>query len=296
MFRRVPVDYERERWFTPDDDFLDLDWTRNGSKSLVVLLHGLEGSTYSQYIRGSTALFSSDQWDVLALNFRSCSGEINKQLKMYHHGDYDDVHWVIQKIVDEYDYQWIGLVGFSLGGNVLIKYFSEQGQVIPKEVAAGVAISVPCDLHSSSEALDEFRNILYTQRFRQELKLKMKLKEEQYPTVVDTSRWKEVKNWKDFDNIFTCSIYPFRDALEYYEQGSANQYLESVNLPCLIINAYNDPFLREPSYPTSIAEKKPNIFLELPKFGGHVGFLEHQKRYSYVEERALHFLTEMRTN
>ena len=288
------MNFERERWSTPDDDFLDLDWMRQDSKSLVILLHGLEGSSYSQYIRGSTSLFIARGWDVLAFNFRSCSGEINRQLKMYHHGDYEDLEFVLEELVESGQYNWIGLVGFSLGGNVLIKYFSERRYAIPEPVKAGVAVSVPCDLHSSSAALDEFRNILYTMRFRQELKVKLKLKEEQYPTILDSTRWKEVKTWQDFDNLFTCSIYPFKNAGEYYDQGSANHFLDRVEMPMLIVNAKNDPFLQEPSYPFDFADKK-NIFLEVPDYGGHVGFLLHNETYSYVEQRAFEFLEEIRT-
>ncbi|MDH3649974.1 MAG: hypothetical protein OEQ53_09830, partial [Saprospiraceae bacterium] len=181
--------------------------------------------------------------------------------------------------------------GFSLGGNVIIKFTAIKRHQL-KRIKAVIAISTPCDLASSSKALDRWDNQIYSWRFRRSLLKKFKQKALQYPNLLELSKFDKVKTWHDFDNVFTTKLTGFRDADEYYAQGSANNFLAYVTVPTFILNATNDPFLEEPSYPRRIANESPFIHLEMPKYGGHVGYWYPGRGQSYAEERCLAFLEE----
>ena len=293
LFRNVHMLYERERVELDDGDFLDLDWCMRGNERLILLCHGLEGSADSQYMKGMALAALNAGWDVLALNFRSCSGEMNRKLKMYHHGDITDLKWVIQRILGALPYRSIALCGFSLGGNVILKYLGTEGCEVPKQIVGGVAISVPCDLATSSEALDRWDNYLYTRRFRRSLLKKFKLKEEVYPGTLDLSIYHRIKTWSDFDNTYTTKLTPFNSAVEYYEQGSAKNFIQAISRPTLILNATNDPFLQAQSYPTLICSDHKSVYLEMPSEGGHVGFWHQSNKPAYSENRALEFFSEL---
>lgn len=288
LMRRVQITFERERFDTPDGDFIDVDWACRNSDRLAILCHGLEGTSQSQYMCGMTQACHDHKWDVLALNFRSCSSEINRSLKMYHHGDTSDLKFLIDQVVGPRNYADVALIGFSLGGNVVLKYLGTEAN-IPNWILGGSAISVPGHLSSSSAALDEWQNTLYTLRFRRSLKKKLIQKSAQFPDVLPMDRLSDCKTWREFDHTFTTIINSFESADEYYEQGSANNYLEKIEKPALIINAWNDPFLRLPSYPIDFARKSTHVVLETPTFGGHVGFWKPGDRYSYAEIRSLKF-------
>ena len=289
LFRKVSVLTQRQRITTPDADFLDLDWARRGHRRLAILCHGLEGNSQSQYMRGMIRACHDHEWDALALNFRSCSGEINKTLHMYHHGETGDLDYVINEIVGKMDYTHVALIGFSLGGNVILKYLGTTPQ-IPDWIVGGAAISVPGHLASSAAALDEWQNQLYSLRFRLSLRKKLKQKAEQYPGVLPMHKLGSCKTWAEFDGTFTTIINSFESAYEYYEQGSANNFLSGIHKPALIINALNDPFLRPPSYPIELGEKNGHVHLHTPLKGGHVGFWYPGQRHSYAEKKSLSFL------
>ena len=287
------MQYERERVNLPDGDFLDLDWILRDHDRLLILCHGLEGGSDSKYIQGMAQAASDRKWDILALNFRSCSGEINRRLRMYHHGEIEDLKFIIDRILEQLNYRQISLCGFSLGGNVVIKYLGIHGDEVPVPVKNGVAISVPCDLAGSSRALDKWQNYLYTQRFRKSLKQKFIKKEEMFPGTLNLDKYHRVIKWVDFDNTYTTQLTPFDSAAEYYEQGSAKNYIVGVRRPTLIINAENDPFLTDRSYPVDLCRNHQQVLLEIPKEGGHVGFWHTSRRIAFSESRALTFLKEM---
>ncbi len=288
--RNVQFAYERERIHLPDGDFLDLDWRMDKFDRLLILCHGLEGSAQSQYVLGMARIAFEHNWDVLAINFRSCSGEMNHKLRMYHHGEITDLRFIIDRIIDKMDYREISLCGFSLGGNVILKYFGTLGEGVPAPVKKGVAISVPCDLASSSAALDRWDNYLYTRRFRRSLYRKFLAKEERFPGTLALDKYRKVKTWKEFDNTYTTQLTPFTTASEYYEQGSAKNFIAGIRRPTLILNAKNDPFLAPASYPYALCDGHSDVYLQTPLRGGHVGFWHSENKPAYTEKRALEFI------
>lgn len=292
LFRKVwAVEYERERLITPDDDFLDLDWSRIGSRKLVIGLHGLEGSSESQYIRGLTRIFNDHQWDTVALNFRSCSGEMNRQRQMYHSGETSDLHFVLHTLIARKEYDEIVLVGFSLGGNVALKYTGEQGPNLPPEVKKVVGVSVPMELASCSIQIERTSNYVYIKRFMNELKRKFRLKQHLYPDI-DADRIFRARGFSDFDDAFTAPVHGFSGAEDYWQRASSRPFLPRICVPTLIINAQDDSFLSDLAYPYEEVEQNPYLHLLVPKFGGHVGFHQrHPKGYYWTEERILAFVT-----
>ena len=277
---RLPV---RERIQTPDDDFLDLDWYKQGSTRCVIISHGLEGNTQRSYILGMAKTFFQDGYDVLTWNFRGCSGEVNRQLRFYHSGATDDLHTVVSHASQEYELLF--LVGFSLGGNLTLKYLGEE--LVPSAVKKAVAISVPLNLHTSSIELTKSSNWIYAQRFLRSLSAKVRAKPG-LKNVLDVSKLDQIRTLMEFDDHFTGPLHGFRDAIDYYTRCSSIHFLSRINVPTLIINAKNDPFLSEDCYPDI---SSPPITLEFPDRGGHVGFARFGKNGLYWSEmRALSFI------
>lgn len=285
----IAVEYDRQRMELADGDFLDLDWIQGGHKRLAILCHGLEGSSDSQYMKGMARALHAQDWDILAINFRSCSGEMNRHVRMYHHGEIEDLTTIIDHVVGTHHYQAISLCGFSLGGNVILKYLGTYGSKVPLVIRSAVAISVPCDLASSSEALDRWSSHFYTRRFRTSLKKKFELKNQMFPGTLDMKDYEKVKSWYDFDSKYTTRLTSFESADYYYSQGSANNFLPTIRTTTLLINALNDPFLLEPSYPYDLCKEHAYVYLETPSDGGHVGFWHPGLTQSYLERRAAIF-------
>lgn len=291
VWRKVEgVQYERERLELADGDFVDLDWVKKGNERLMILTHGLEGNSERHYIKGMVKLLQTNQWDALAWNCRSCSGEMNRLLRMYHHGDIEDIGSVIEHVQEEYHYKEICLIGFSMGGNITLKYLGVHGKSIPANIKGGVAISAPCDLTSSAELLDQPKSYFYKQKFYKKLSAKMRLKAAQFPGVIDMNNLKKVKCWKDFDEYFSAPINGFKDAQDFYDQASSINYIEGIQIPTLLVNAQNDPILTPSCFPTAIAHNHPYLFLETPRRGGHVSFVVSNQLHSWIEKRSLQFL------
>ncbi|NJB71263.1 hypothetical protein GGR42_001725 [Saonia flava] len=293
LFRKVNgVEQKRERIYLVDGDFLDLDWSFSEKESakVVILLHGLEGDAQRPYITGSAKQFNLAGYDACAVNYRACSGESNALFCSYHSGATDDLDAVIQHILKTKVYTEIYIKGFSLGGNLLLKYLGERDD-IPKEVKAGLAISVPCSLYSSLKQLMSFQNIPYSNRFKKHLIKKLRIKQQQFPDNISDADIASIKTLKDFDDIYTSRAHGFIDAMDYYEKCSSLQFLPKIKIPTLIINAKNDSFLGPECYPHKEAESNHNIFLEIPKYGGHVGFYGPQN-ITYTEKRVIKFLQE----
>ena len=254
IFRKVYRPYERERFTLSDGDFLDLDWVDSDSRKLIVLTHGLEGNTDRHYMKGMAKLFAQQGWDILAWNCRSCSGEMNLKLRMYNHGEIGDIEEIIGHALRTKNYEEIVLIGFSMGGNINMKYLGVHGNEIPDVISKAVSFSAPCDLHSSVKKLDEPDVLFYKNRFLNKLKPKMKLKAQQYPDVLDFSRFQQIQKWEDFDNFFTVPINGFKNAQDFYDQGSAQNFLSGISIPTLLVNALNDPILTPECFPEDIAE------------------------------------------
>ena len=294
LFRRVQgVEQHRERISLPDGDFMDLDWSYsdNSSHKVVVLLHGLEGHGQRPYITGSAKIFNRHGYDACAVNFRGCSGETNILFRSYHSGATEDLDAILNHIVGLGKYSEIVIKGFSLGGNMTLKYLGE-GRSIPKEVKAAVAISVPCNLHDSLIQLLKPKNILYAKRFRNHLVAKLWAKHEKFPKLITKEEILAIKNLKDFDDIYTSKAHGFLDAMDYYTKCSSRQFLDGINIPTLIINARDDSFLGQDCYPVDEVEANNSITLKMPAYGGHVGFYDADN-ISYTEKLAVKYLAEL---
>jgi uncharacterized protein len=289
LLRKVAdVQYQRERITTPDKDFLDLDWLKQDSKKLVIISHGLEGSTDRAYIKGMAKLFFTNGFDSLAWNYRGCGSETNKNLRFYHSGATDDLGRVIQH-AESLRYSEINLIGFSLGGNLTLKYAGEQGDAISTTIKKIITFSVPLSLRGSCEKISAPSNWMYSQRFLKSLKKKIADKSK-IMSGLNVSALNEVKTLLQFDNTYTAPLHGFRDAFDYYQQCSAIRFVSAIQRTTLVVNALNDPFLSADCYPTEFANH-PYLTFEYPERGGHVGFALFNKNGLYWSElRALDFI------
>ncbi|WP_370390948.1 YheT family hydrolase [uncultured Winogradskyella sp.] len=284
------VNQYRERLELRDGDFLDLDWSEGNSQvqKVIILLHGLEGNAQRPYITGSAKYFNQNGIDACAVNFRGCSGEPNRLYRSYHSGATEDLEAVVNHILAQDRYKEIYIKGISLGANMALKYVGERSD-LPKELKGVVAVSTPCDLKGSCDELLSLKNKHYAIRFLDHLKKKLKPKLVQFPEKITLEDYEAIKSLIDFDHIYTAKAHGFKDAFDYYHKASCLQFLPNVKVPSLIINALNDSFLSHGCYPVKEAKHNNNLYLEMPKYGGHVGFIDKGNVY-YNERRALEFL------
>ncbi|MEQ8473858.1 MAG: alpha/beta fold hydrolase [Marinoscillum sp.] len=288
LFRKVKdlVPHERERLELVDGDFLDLDWRKQGTKKLLIVQHGLEGSSDRPYVLGMAKHFYLNGYDTLNWNFRGCSGEMNRLVRFYHSGATEDLDAVVQRALKDYDH--ISLIGFSLGGNMTLKYLGEREP--DERVKCGVAISTPLDLASGADNLHSTRARIYEMRFLRSLKRKVMEKSRQMPDKIDLSGLPKVKTIRQFDDFFTSRLHGFKDANDYYNKCSSRNFLTGITRPTLIINAKNDPFLTPECLDHSLTRELSNVHLETTTYGGHVGFVTlGQDNVYWSEERALEF-------
>lgn len=291
LVRRVEgLEPKRERITLPDGDFMDIDWCYANSKTnkLIIVLHGLEGNSERPYVQGTAKQFNQIGYDAVIINFRSCSGEPNLLFRSYHSGASEDLEALIDYILRNHSYDTIIIKGFSLGGNVTLKYLGER-DYLPPEIKAGIAVSVPCYLYGSMNQLHTSKNLLYAKRFKKHLLEKLKWKQKHFPEKISDIDLKQIKTLKDFDDFYTSKAHGFQDALDYYEKSSSLQFLHRIKIPVFILNAQNDSFLSEECFPVEHAETNRNIHLEIPKYGGHVGFYDKNNVY-YNEKRAIEFI------
>ena len=293
LFRSINLIQERERITLNDGDFLDLDWSFSKEKSnkLIILLHGLEGHGQRPYVTGAAKLFNENGIDAVCVNFRGCSGEDNRFYYSYHSGATGDLIEVIQHAISNKNYSEIYLKGISLGANIILKYLGESNSV-PKEVKAGIAVSVPCNLSGAAKELHAFKNKLYHDRFLKPLVKRLQQKQERFPDAIKIEAITSIKTLYDFDNIYTSKAHGFKDAEDYYKKCSSLQFLDNIEVPTLIINALNDSFLSPECYPVKNAKNNTNVFLEMPNYGGHSGFIDRNNVY-YNERRAFEFVQKL---
>lgn len=291
-FRTVKgVLYTRERLELDDGDFLDLDWLVNTdvrTSKLVIISHGLEGSSERHYSRGMAKYFHQRGWDALAWNCRSCSGELNRLPRFYHHGDTDDLHRVVIHAFNR-GYGHVALVGFSMGGSFSMKYIGERGGSTDKRIKGAVGFSVPCSLESSARELDTPGKRFYRNRFLRKLEKKILAKSFIYPDKISYEGYWKIKTFRQFDTQYTAALHGFKDASDFYKRSSCDQYLADIRIPALIVNAVNDPFLPTECFPKEIAKEHQFFHLEIPMRGGHVGFSLSGDE-NYMERRAFEFL------
>jgi len=279
----------REKVNTPDGDFLQLDWYLEGASTLAIISHGLEGNSDRPYMKGMAKIFSDNDFDSLCWNYRGCGSEMNTKPQLYHSGATTDLDTVV-KVALEKGYKQIVLIGFSLGGNITLKYVGEQGRNIPPEIKAAITFSVPLDLAAGGKEISKPHNWMYSKRFLKNLKIKIRVKNKQFPDAIKLNGLDEINTLKEFDNIYTGPIHGFDGADDYYEKCSSISFLKGICIPTLIVNAQNDPFLPEECYPYDLIEGCQPVSFETPDHGGHVGFLElNSHGYYWSEKRALAF-------
>jgi predicted alpha/beta-fold hydrolase len=289
LIRRLKIIQYRERITLRDGDFIDLDWSyaKKTSKSIIVLLHGMEGHGQRPYVTGPALLFNNNNVDAICVNFRGCSGELNLKYSSFHSGMTEDLEDIIKYVVSLNRYDSIFIKGISLGANILLKYLGE-GNNIPIQVKAGMAVSAPCDLSGSAKSLHKLINLPYQINFLWGLLKLLKQKQKQFPNIISRSQIRSIFTLNDFDEVYTSRAHGFKNAQDYYAKASSLQFLKSIKIPVLILNALNDSFLSKDCFPYEEAKKNSSLYLETPKFGGHVGFIS-RKGFYYNEKRALDF-------
>ncbi len=272
LIRKPQPNFRRERWITPDDDFIDVDFI-DGRAGLpfVVMFHGLEGSSNSHYARALMAHIESLGWSGAVPHFRGCSGELNRAPRFYHSGDAAEIDWILKRIADQpraSDASKLYASGVSLGANALLRWLGESGSAADF-IDAACAISAPLNLAAGGEALGHGMNRIYTWLFLQTLKPKCLKKLEQFPRLFDRAAMLKANTLYDFDNVVTAPLHGYRDTDDYWHRASACYVLDQITVPTLVLNARNDPFLPERYLPKSTTG---NITLSQPPCGGHVGF------------------------
>jgi uncharacterized protein len=284
----------RERIETPDGDFLDLDWLRSSNTRLALVLHGLEGSTEAPYIQTILNKLQVEGFDAAAVNFRSCSGEANRCRESYHSGKTEDLACVLNYIFKMKKYTEISLIGYSIGGNIILKWLGEKADSVPKEIVRAVAVSVPYDLVKAVEELDKgFNREVYTRTLLRSLKKKIAEKEKIYPGSVNFQKVKASKTFREFDREVTARLNGFKDEMDYWTHSSSKYFLKQIRIPTLLLHAKDDPFFPAPWIPIEDIEKSFYLKLILTEKGGHLGFVSGKwpwRQEMWLEEVILDFL------
>ncbi|MCU6434546.1 alpha/beta fold hydrolase [Undibacterium sp. Jales W-56] len=291
------VAFRRERWDTPDGDFIDVDFVDGAiDQPFVVMFHGLEGSSDSHYARALMALLQEQGWSGAVPHFRGCSGELNQAPRFYHSGDAQEIAWVVQKLHQQFRArQGSGKFyasGVSLGGNALLRWLGESPQQA-SIVDAACAISAPLDLAQGGASLSSGFNMVYTKMFLKTLKPKCLQKLHQFPGLFNRDAMLNAKNLYEFDNVVTAPLHGYLDTEDYWNRASAKHVLEDIRVPTLVMNAQNDPFLPGQHLPRKASK---HVTLDYPKHGGHVGFAVGSLPGSirWLPQKILHFFEQDR--
>ena len=264
--------YRRERWDTPDGDFIDLDWVDGvAAAPCIVLFHGLEGSSRSHYARRLMYAVQQRGWHGVVVHFRGCSGEPNRLPRAYHSGDSQEIDWILRRL-QAYGHPALFAAGVSLGGNALLKWLAEQGRQASAVVNAAVAVSAPLDLAAANIALSSGFNLVYARHFLRTLIPAARAKDRRFPGRIDLERAMRARTLGEFDDAVTAPLHGFQGADDYYARSSAGPLLASIETPTLLLHAANDPFLPAPALPHP-DHMPPAVRLEIPADGGHVGFV-----------------------
>jgi len=273
----APV-YRRERWTAPDGDFIDVDFVdavSPGPQALLVLFHGLEGSSRSHYAEAFAAFAAARGMAFAVPHFRGCSGELNLAPRAYHSGDYEEIGWILQRMQAQHALRGGGPVlaaGVSLGGNALLRWACEAGDTARASVSAVASVCAPLDLAAGGQAIGRgFNRLVYTRMFLATMKPKALAKLAQFPGLFDRERLLAARDLYAFDDVFTAPLHGFRNTDDYWSRGSSKPHLRTIRVPTLVVNALNDPFIPASSLP-GLGEVGPHVTLWQPAHGGHVGF------------------------
>ena len=269
---RVPL--RRERWDTPDGDFVDVDFCGEaGAARQLVLFHGLEGGSDSHYARAIAAQAMGRGWRLAIPHFRGCSGEPNRTRRAYHSGDTEEIDWMLKRLGGVRGAP-VHAMGVSLGGNVLLKWLGERGDEARALVRRAAAVSAPLDFGAAGDALDRGVNrFLYVRHFLSTMKPKAFAKLEVFPGLYDKEKVTAARTFREFDNLVTAPLHGFRDTDHYWGAAACGPYLEHIRVPTLVLNARNDPFLPERDLLRAARKAAACVVLEFPRTGGHAGFL-----------------------
>lgn len=285
---RAPL--RRERWDSPDGDFIDVDFCGDpGAATQLVLFHGLEGGSDSHYARALAWHALKSGWRLAIAHFRGCSGELNRSARAYHSGDSEEIDWVLRRFGAP-----VYALGVSLGGNALLKWLGERGAGARALVQRAAAVSAPLDLAAAGNALDRGLNrFVYTRHFLSTLRPKALAKLAVFPQLYDADKVRAARTFREFDNLVTAPLHGFRDTDHYWASAACAPYLERIRVPTLVLNARNDPFLPEQALLAAARRAAPCVVLEFPRTGGHAGFLAgpFPGRHSWLPQRLFEFLT-----
>jgi predicted alpha/beta-fold hydrolase len=291
LIKPHPVRLRRERWETPDGDFIDVDHLDGPSHSpLLVLFHGLEGSSSSHYARSTALACRKAGWRLALPHFRGCSGELNRRPRAYHSGDSAEIDWILRRLHTSNKGRPLHAAGVSLGGNALLKWAGERASAASELVTGVAAMCAPLDLAACGHHLAHGFNRIYTQHFLNTLKSISADRLRQFPGLFDEARMRQAINLYQFDDAVTAPIHGFAGADDYWQRASAKPWLKSIAIPTLAVNPKNDPFLPAAYLPTA-AEVSPLVRLEQPAGGGHVGFVSgpFPGNLDWLPQRLLHF-------
>jgi len=294
LARDYTLEYQRQRWDTPDGDFIDLDWVNRQSRAakLLVLFHGLEGCSRSHYALSLMTMAQQMGWRGVVPHFRGCSGEINRLARAYHSGDAAEIDWILRRLKMENPDSEIYVAGVSLGGNMLLKWLGEQRAAASAVVNGAVAVSAPVDLHAAAAVLDfGYRRAIYTRRFLQSLTEKVLAKIATHRLAIDSDTVRGCSTFRQIDDLYTAPIHGFKDADDYWTKASSKPWLKHIRVPTLLLNAKNDPFLPAHALPTR-REVSDSVTLEFPRSGGHVAFVTGRwpGQLRWLPDRVLRFL------
>jgi predicted alpha/beta-fold hydrolase len=296
LLRRPAVPVRRERVDTPDGDFWDFDWTppadARAGAPLVVLLHGLEGSSESHYARALLLALAARGWRGVVPHFRGCSGEPNRMPRAYHSGDHEEVHAMLAAVRARVAPETVvHAVGISIGGSVLLNWLGRAGRDAAGLVSAAAAVSTPLDLTASGIAIGQGLNRIYTRNFLSTLVPKSLAMAQRHPGLLDLGRIRRARTMYEFDDAVTAVLHGFDGTRDYWRRASSKPWLAGVAVPTLVLNAKNDPFVPAASLPGP-GEVSPAVLLDQPDEGGHVGFLSgpFPGHLQWLPQRLLDFL------
>ena len=293
--RRPRLNVERRRIETPDGDFLELlRIPAQLDAPRLLILHGLEGTERSHYVGGMLAEAARRGWGADVLLFRSCGSELNRQPRFYHSGETEDLAFVLELLLSEFPRSAFSVVGFSLGGNVLLKWLGDGGGDVPARVCAAAAVSVPFDLSRSADRIGSGVSRVYERHFLRSLIGKARAKKQRFPEHLAFGRIDGAVTLRGFDDAVTAPLHGFRDAEDYYTRSSSIGYLHGIRLPTLLLGAVDDPFLPGSvlTEVAGIARKNESLTVEFPPNGGHVGFVSGAfpwRAFYYAEWRVAEF-------
>ena len=269
------VEYRRERWETPDNDFIDLDWvdSENADAKLLVVFHGLEGCSRRQYALALMGMARRLGWRGVVPHFRGCSGEPNRLVRSYHSGDTAEIDWILRRLHARFPRAQMYGLGVSLGGNMLLKWLGEQGESACRIIQGAVGVSVPVDLVAAARELDRgMKRLIYAQSFLRPLRQKVLGKITAHQLPLDPRQVRRASTFREFDNLYTAPVHGFKDAEDYWTRASSKPWLKHIEVPTLLINARNDPFLPVSALPKR-NEVSAAVALAFPGAGGHMGFV-----------------------